>query len=199
MSDDTTVPGAPATLVAEEAPIAFATVIPLLNNRFFMWDFLKVIVISVLGLWVAVFAVSLALNPSDPVLLPWQFPALCGGIVAVCFVIACLVMGNGYGATFVIDDEGVRWGSGPKEKRVNMAVTVVGVLAGSAQVAGAGLLAQSEQSGLIRWANVRRLNVHPGPRVISVRNRWRVVVRLHVPVELWDAVLVRLRRGVARV
>jgi hypothetical protein len=63
----------------------------------------------------------------------------------------------------------------------------------------AGLLAQSEQSGLIRWANVRRLNVHPGPRVISVRNRWRVVVRLYVPVELWDAVLVRLRRGVARV
>ena len=145
------------------------------------------------------FAVSLAVDPSDPVLLPWQLPALCGAIVAVCFVIACLVMGNGYGATFVIDDEGVSWGSGPKEKGVNMAVTVAGVLAGSAQVAGAGLLAQSEQSGLIRWASIRRLDVHPGPRVISVRNGWRVVVRLYVPDEIWEKVLERLDAGVAGV
>lgn len=199
MSDDTTAQGSPAPDPAGEEPIAFATVIPLLNNRFMLWDFLKVIVISVAALWVAVFAVSLAVDPNDPVLLPWQLPVLCGGIVAVLFVIACLVMGNGYGATFVIDDEGVGWDSGPKEKRVNTAVAIAGVLAGSAQVTGAGLLARSEQSGLIPWGKIRRLNVHPGPRVISVRNGWRVVVRLYVPAGIWDAVLARLRRGVARV
>ncbi len=177
--------------------MGFTTRVPLLNNRFLWWDFAKVMVISAVGMWVAVLAVSFLVDPGDPVFLPWQLPAACVGVIAVCWVIACLVLGNAYSATIAIDDFGVRWESGRKEKAVNTAVFIAGALAGSPGAAGAGLLAESEQTGSIPWAKIRRLNIHAGPRVVSVRNSWRVVVRLYVPAELWDEVVARLQAGVA--
>jgi hypothetical protein len=174
--------------------LAWTARIPLLNNRFMLWDFGKVIVISAASLWLLVLAVSLFNDPSDPVLLPWQVPVVCAGILAVLLVIACLLMGNGYTARFLIDGAGVHWDSGPN---VNRAVTVVGTLAGSPRTAGAGLLAASEETGAIPWSKIGRVNIHPGQRVISVRNSWRVVVRLYVPVESWESAVARVQAGVA--
>jgi hypothetical protein len=191
MTDPAPAPAAPL------ADIGWKTTIRLLNNRFLWWDYLKTVVISGIGLWLVVFAGSLFVDASDPVLLPWQFPVLIVAIFTVCWVIACLVLGNGYGASFAIDSVGVRWASGKRERAINRAVAVVGALAGSASTAGAGLLADAEADGQIEWARIRRLNIHPGPRVVSVRNGWRVVVRLYVPEELWDAVVARLQAGVA--
>jgi hypothetical protein len=194
MTDTTPAPAAPP---APAAAIGWTTTIHLLNNRFLWWDYLKTVVISGTGLWLVVFVGSLFVDASDPVLLPWQFPLLIVGIFTVCWVIACLVLGNGYGASFAIDEAGVRWASGKRERNVNRAVAVIGALAGSPGTAGAGLLADSEATGAIAWSKIGRLNIHPGQRVVSVRNSWRVVVRLYVPAELWDAVVARLQAGVA--
>jgi len=187
--------GAPAPQAPAQPDLAWAARIPLINNRFIWWDFLKVSVISMALLWTVVFVGSLIADASDPVLLPWQFPLLIGGIFGVCFFLACLIMGNGYNARFLIDADGVHWESGSKEKATNRAVFIIGALAGSTSAAGAGLLAASEESGSIPWSRIRRLNVHPGPRVVSVRNGWRVVVRLYIPAESWDLVVARLRAG----
>lgn len=194
---DATAGGARVSERAIRPGLAWTARIPLINNRFMLWDFAKVIVISTASLWLLVLLVSLVTDPSDPVLLPWQLPVLCAGILAVLFVIACLLMGNGYSARFLIDGEGVHWDSGPKEKKVNRAVAVVGALAGSPQAAGAGLLAASEETGSIPWSTIRRVNVHPRQRVISIRNSWRVVVRLYVPVESWESAVARVQAGVA--
>jgi hypothetical protein len=188
---------APAASAAPLADIGWKATIHLLNNRFLWWDYLKTVLISGVGLWVVVAAGSFVVNEGDAVLLPWQFPVLIVAIFTVCWVIACLVLGNGYGASFAIDSAGVRWASGKRERAINRAVAVVGALAGSASTAGAGLLADAEADGQIEWGRIRRLNIHPGPRVISVRNGWRVVVRLYVPEDLWDAVVARLQAGVA--
>jgi hypothetical protein len=193
---DATVTGDGADVGSGQPDLAWGARIPLLNNRFIWWDFAKIIDISVPGMWVAVLVASLLIDASDPVLLPWQLPVVCGGVIGVCFVIACLVMGNGYSARFLVDSDGVHWDSGSKEKKFNRAVATIGVLAGSAGTAGSGLLAASEESGSIAWNTIRRLNVHPGPRVVSVRNGWRVVVRLYIPAGSWDAVVARLQAGV---
>lgn len=195
MSDETFTGGA-AGSGSGQPDLAWGARIPLLNNRFIWWDLAKIIVISVAGMWLAVLVASLLIDASDPILLPWQLPVACGAIVGVCFLIACLVMGNGYSARFLIDCDGVHWDSGSKEKKINRAVIIIGALAGSAGTAGSGLLAASEESGSIAWRTIERLNVHPGPRVVSVRNGWRVVVRLYIPAESWDAVVARLRAGV---
>jgi 4-amino-4-deoxy-L-arabinose transferase-like glycosyltransferase len=194
MPDTTPAPAAAAPPLGE---IGWKTTIHLLDNRFLWWDYLKAMVISGVGLWLVVAVGSLVVNEGDAVLLPWGFPVLIVAIFTACWVIACLVLGNGYGASFAIDEAGVRWSSGKRERAINRAVAVVGALAGSASTAGVGLLADSEAEGQITWARIRRLNIHPGPRVVSVRNGWRVVVRLYVPEELWDAVVARLQAGVA--
>jgi hypothetical protein len=197
VTDATTTDGSTVSERAIRPGLSWTARIPLLNNRFMMWDFAKVIVISTAALWLLVLVASLFVDPSDPVLLPWQLPVLCAGILAVLFVIACLLLGNGYSARFLIDGEGVHWDSGPKEKKINRAVVVMGALAGSAQTTGAGLLAASEESGAIAWRSIGRLNIHPRQRVVSVRNGWRVVVRLYVPADSWDAVVERLQAGIA--
>jgi len=194
---DATFTGGAAGIGSGQPDLAWGARIPLLNNRFIWWDFAKIIVISVAGMWVAVLVASLLIDASDPILLPWQLPVVCGAVVGACFLIACLVMGNGYSARFLVDRDGVHWDSGSKEKSINRAVIIIGALAGNAGTAGSGLLAASEESGAITWRTIRRLNVHPGPRVVSVRNGWRVVVRLYIPAESWDAVVARLRAGVA--
>lgn len=190
---DTTPASAPET--ASDA-LGWSTVIPLLNNRFIWWDYLKTVVIAGVGMWLLIAAGSLLVN-GEAVLMPWQFPMLIVAIFTVCWVIACLVLANRYGASFAIDDTGVRWTSGKREQAINRAVTIVGAVAGSASTAGAGLLAESEADGQIAWERIRRLNIHPRSRVISVRNGWRVVVRLYVPAELWDRVVARLQDGLA--
>ncbi len=198
MSDATTADRPGVSDKAIEPGFAWSVRIPLLNNRYIWWDFAKIILISTFALWLLVFLVSLVMEPDNPVLLPWQLPVLCAAIIAALFVAACLIMGNGYSARFLIDGDGVHWDSGPKEKATNRAVATAGVLAGSPGTAGAGLLAASEESGSIPWRSVRKLNVHAGPRVVSVRNGWRVVVRLYVPAGSWDAVIARLESGMAR-
>ena len=113
---DATFTGGAAGIGSGQPDLAWGARIPLLNNRFIWWDFAKIIVISVAGMWVAVLVASLLIDASNPILLPWQLPVVCGAIVGVCFPIACLVMGNGYSARFLVDSEGVHWDSGSKEK-----------------------------------------------------------------------------------
>lgn len=196
---DASTPGGPTVSADAIRPgLAWSTRIPLINNRFIWWDFAKVIVISTVSLWVLVFLASLLIEPDSPVLLPWQLPALCAVIITAMFVLACILMGNGYSARFLLDGDGVHWDSGPKEKSINRAVAVAGALAGSPATAGAGLLAASEETGAIEWRRIARANIHPGPKVISIRNGWRVVVRLYVTAESWDAVVARVQAGTAK-
>lgn len=179
-----------------QEPIRWETDIPLLTNRFILWDFLKVAALSVAIMYAVVGLMAWVVD-GELLIMPW--PVFPGGVLAmlVLFVIASLVLGNRHRAVFEVSDEGVTYEAGTREKRINAGVTVLGAIAGSASTTGAGLLAQSSQEGGYAWSEIHEMRSYPGPRVITLRNSWRAVLRLYVPVELWDRVVAVCERHVA--
>lgn len=99
------------------------------------------------------------------------FPAGLIAFFAVIWVIVGIVMDlrGGFFASFVITSKGIHFSSGKTEKKIANAATVIGILAGSASAAGAGLLARSEQDAFVEWKNVKRVKVRKRLRYIFVR------------------------------
>jgi hypothetical protein len=173
--------------------------IHLINNRFMLWDGAKVILISGVIMWAVVALMSLVVN-GEPLLLPVEFVALIMGIVAVLFFISCLILLNRWGFTNTLYEEGVGYASGNREKNVNRGLVGLGflaLLAGKPGALGSSLIAQSQEDGFYPWVDVRRVDAHPGPRVISVRNSWRVVFRLYCTPENYGQAVAICERKVA--
>lgn len=171
--------------------------VPLLTSRFMLYDFAKVIVISVLIMY-ALVAVMGWFVDGEFVLMPAQVFLIAGGAMAVLFIIASLLLGNRFTTTFIVGPDGVRYATGSKERKWSRAAIILGALAGSARTVGAGLLAASNEKGGFSWADIHRANEHAGPRVISLRNSWHVVLRLHCTPENYERVRVAVAAGVAR-
>lgn len=161
--------------------------IPLLTSRFMLWDFARVILISLAIMYVLV-AFTGWLVDGEFVWLPPVVLLVGGGVVLGLFFIAALLLGNRSGARFTVSPEGVLYEAEERERRMNRLVAVAGAVAGSATTAGAGLLASSREELLVPWDEIRRVVTYPRQRVISLRNSWRVVLRLHVPRELYPQV-----------
>ncbi len=162
--------------------------IPLLTNRFMVWDFLRVTAFSVAAMWLIVAAMGWIIE-GELVLLPLEVLILTAGILLVLFALASLLLGNRHGARFTVGPDGVRYAARLRERRINTLVTVLGVLAGSPTAAGAGLLAKGQERLDVPWTSIERLVIHRSARVIVVRNSWRAVLRLHCPPELFGRVL----------
>ena len=175
------------TPAATGGALAWEYDIPLLTSRFLWWDFLKVAGISSASLWVLVAGMGWLVG--EPAILPPVIVPIAFGALMVLLALASLLLGSHYRSSFEVSSEGVAWAAGSRESKMNTFVTVAGAILGSPTTTGAGLLAKSSEAGLIEWSEVGRLRVHPGPRVISVMNSWRVVIRLHCPPELFDAVV----------
>lgn len=179
--------------------LAWQIDIPLINNRFMLWDFTKVTLISGAIMWTVV-ALAGLLAEGEPLLLPPAVVALATGILWALLVVSCLVLLNRWGFTNTLYEEGVGYASGAREKKVNRWLTFfgfVGLLAGKPVPLGSALIASSQEDGFYPWANVRRINAHPGPRVISLRNSWRVVYRLYCTPEDYAEALAICERKVA--
>ena len=90
---------------------------------------------------------------------------------AVIWVLTGIVidLGGGFFASFVISSKGIYFSSGPGAKAAANAATVIGVLAGSATGAGAGLLARSEQDAFLAWEKLKKVKVRKSIRYIFVR------------------------------
>jgi Zn-dependent protease with chaperone function len=103
--------------------------------------------------------------------------------------------GNRYRTGFTIDRNGVGWSSMmSRTKWANRAAIVAGILAAKPGVAGAGLLAQSQEEGIVEWEEIRKLKLYPSLCAISVMNSWRVVIRLYCTPENYLAITDTLKR-----
>jgi hypothetical protein len=97
---------------------------------------------------------------------------------------------------------------GPKGARVvslsrrgywgNRLSVVLGALAGKPGVAGAGLLGMAQETEVIAWGDVRRLNIHAPAKVISLMDSWHVVMRLYCTPENYDLVLNAVQQWASR-
>ncbi len=177
-------PAAETEAVGRDGSVIWTADVPMLNDRFLLWEFTKVSVLSVAIMAILVAAMGWLLE-GEPVLLPWRVLGI--GVVAFfgAFALVSLLMGNSYRVTFGISPEGVIYQSGRRERRLNRLAMLAGGLAGNPSAAGAGALAASREALLVPWQEVHTVRIHPGPRVIVIKNSWRTMLRLYCPVDLF--------------
>lgn len=161
--------------------------IPLLTSRFMVWDFVRVILLSVVAMYFFVALAGLVME-GEFIILPAMVFFLTAGIMFGLFVLTSLILGNRQGARFVVSARGVEYFAEKRERKMNMLVTIIGLLALNPTTAGAGTLAMTRQKTLIPWGSVHSIKVYPRSRVIALKNSWRTVMRLHCPPELFDEV-----------
>jgi len=193
--------------MSQDAPeLSWAVEMPLLTNRFFLYDMLKLFfwVAVLLGVLLTVtFAFGGSLKNLPPILK--MFALILGGIFFLFVLISWIFFGNRFPMRFRINSWGVGWSSLSRRSRLaNRAAVIAGVASGSLAGTGAGLLAISQESGQLAWEKVQTVKKYPAECVITLMNSWRVVIRLFCTPEnyadvarLVDACSARNRAGAA--
>lgn len=182
----------PASATAPPGEIVWEIDMPLLTSRFILYDFGKVFLWTALIMIVLLsFAFALAGEFSAEEFL--MISAMTGLAVFILALLVIFVMAvffnDRYRASFAINSEGVGYESrSNRGKWANRAAIAAGALSGRPGVAGAGLLAASRESMAIGWNEIQRVNEHAADRVFSLRNSWRVVLRLHCTPENYATV-----------
>jgi hypothetical protein len=172
---------------------------PLLTNRFFLYDMIKMLFWTFLifnGLILSIFlfegnfaSVVPFLGLSGLILL---------GFICAIVGITALIFGNRFPTRFRISSNGIFYQSlSGRASTINRAAIVIGLLARKPGAAGAGLIAASQERGGIPWEHVRRVREYPAQRVISIMNSWHVVVRLYCNPENYTRVLELVRTHAA--
>jgi hypothetical protein len=104
---------------------------------------------------------------------PWALLVGAGvfAFLMAIFVVVGLVIDlfGGFRTTFALTTTGVRSIAGKGAGRAADTAFWAGVLAGSASVAGAGMLAKSEQNVFIAFRDVTKVKLRPGRRYILVK------------------------------
>jgi hypothetical protein len=174
--------------------------VPLLTDQFIMYDLLKVWGFSTLFLFlimVAIFIFERNWRGLISMLLPVGLTSL--GILVLFLLVMLFFFGNRFPMGFMLGPQGAmvaslsqrgRWG--------NRLAVILGALAGKPGVAGAGLLGMARETVGVTWDEVRRLNIHPKSRVISLMDSWHVVLRLYCTPKNYDQILSAVQKLAAR-
>jgi hypothetical protein len=174
--------------------------VPLLTNRFIMYDLLKVWGFSSLGLFLLL--AGIAVYDRNWRAFTGMLPLVglvSAGLLALLILVMLGFFGNRFPMGFRLDPQGAlvvslsrrgRWG--------NRLALVLGALAGKPGVAGAGLMGMAQETTVVAWDEVRRLKVHAPTRVISLMDSWHVVIRLYCTPQNYEAVLKAVEKWAAR-
>ncbi|MBI4879202.1 MAG: hypothetical protein HY812_06025 [Planctomycetes bacterium] len=173
--------------VADQTPgdvLDWTMRVRLVGDRFFFWDMLRWAFLTGLAVTVLLAVVFVAVGRAEtlPFLLAHVWIIL-AGVLGACFLIALIVFRNRYFVRYLLDEKGVCCALVHDTASLGSAAgkmaVALGVLTRSPAAAGAGLLAAAGQAHALRWQEIRKIRVYDGPRVISLRNSWRTVFRLH--------------------
>ena len=99
-----------------------------------------------------------------------------GLVIALLLITMAFVMvfyGGKYDAGFIIDNKGIFYYTQKKQEKknriINILTIILGLLSRNPTAAGAGVLAQSRQSVLLRWEKINKVSSYPKWRIIMVR------------------------------
>lgn len=124
---------------------------------------------------------------------------LIGAALSVLFLVIMLVLqlatGGGLDTEFFISSTGVAHQAGSTTRTLNRAATAGSLIGGSFSGAGAGLLATSQESTMLSWADVRYVSVYRNVRSIVFRSPYLISpVVLYCTEENFPAVLAMVKR-----
>lgn len=171
-------------------------VFSLATNRFVIYDMLKVIGLT-WAIMLLIFGMIFGVSDGPESLLPFLaiLSIIMVGFLLLSMAIMLVFFGNRYPSRFTLSPRGaVMENLSGRARGANTAAMALGLLAGKPGLAGAGMLAKSQERVAISWKDVRRVREHPDQRVLSLMNGWRVVIRLYCSPENYDAAREFVRR-----
>ena len=176
--------------------------VPLLTNRFIVYDLFKVVGITGVIFFVLLTGISIAVDGKVALKNISILAQLGGlamlGLLVLLVLVMLLFFFNYFPMQFHLSPQGTRVESlSQRGKWGNRVAVVLGVLSGKPGLAGAGLLGMAQEMVSVEWREVYRINVYPQTRVISLMNSWRVVVRLYCTPDNFSQVVEAVREGAA--
>jgi hypothetical protein len=176
----------PDTVKAESSTvIAWNRKVSLVTNVFIMRDMFLVIGISCLVLLVFLLAISGGEYIGD-IIFVW---AACSAFVFALMLIACIVvLWNRMNLEFEVNSKGVGMAVGSRKRKMNKLVTIVGLLSGKPGVAGAGLLAGSNEAVFAPWRDIKKVTIYRRKKVIALKMGLLTPLRLFCTEENFAAV-----------
>lgn len=161
----------------------------LLTNRFILKDLFKVVFITIVIFQILLVLVAFLVDKDvTDMIMPLYVDLGIFAGMSLLFLFSMLILGNRYKAEFTVDDKGITYKSGLREKRINRLVLLLMLLT-KPRMSGAGFLAVSGESGSFAWKEIYKIIPYSGAQVIEVKNSWRTVVRLYCTAENFDKVL----------
>jgi hypothetical protein len=178
-----------ASLNEMENKITWGKEFSLLANRFILKDLFKVVFIStvIFQILLVLTAFLVGKNVADMIMPLYVDLGIFAGM-SLLFFFSMLILGNRYKAEFTVDEKGITYKSGLKERRINRLVLLLMLLT-KPRMSGAGFLAVSGESGRFDWKEICKITPYGGAKVIEVKNSWRTVVRLYCTDENFEKVL----------
>lgn len=123
---------------------------------------------------------------------------MAGGCSAGLWLLGLIIMAvmfrGRFHVRYTLDDQGLRLESAEAlAKKANRAAIVLGALARSPGVAGAGLLARASETVTVRWKGGFVAVPKPARHLIALRNGWRTVMFVQCTADNFDTVLARMQ------
>ena len=167
--------------------ISWPVKVSLINNRFMQWVTLKVLLVLtpvlLLGLGLLFFNATWAKTPLKGTLV---ISGLSLVAVYIVFQLAYLLFFfNRYHKRYLLNPEGVGFATIGGTRVLISLVSILGGAAGLAGgnpgLTGSALMQSARMDRFLPWDKVRKVVVHQGPLVVSLKNSWRVLMRIYCP------------------
>lgn len=177
--------------------------VPLLTNRFIVYDPFKAVGITGVFLLLLLIGISLVPPRTFDLKTVFTLAQLSGlvtlGLLVLMVLVMLLFFFNYFPMQFSLTDRGAMVESQSRRgKWGNRVALVLGILCGRPGLAATGLLGMAGETVSLEWREVYRINVYPQIRVISLMNSWRVVFRLYCTPDNFAEVLDLVQKKVGR-
>lgn len=121
------------------------------------------------------------------------------GLALLALAVMQVVFGNRMHCRFTLNREGIVFETIDRRARVgNRLLLVLGLLRGSAQATGAGLIATADEQRTLGWRGAFRAEFLPARNQVVLRNRWRRLMVVYATPENYAAVAGRIADEIQR-
>ncbi|MBK8066553.1 MAG: hypothetical protein IPK27_02650 [Rhodanobacteraceae bacterium] len=144
-----------------------------------------------------IFAVQGEYDAIGPIWL--AFLSVGAGLAVLAVLVMLLVFGNRMHCRFSVDGDGIEFATIDRRARAgNRLLLALGLLRGSAQATGAGLIATTQEQRSLRWRGAFRAEYRPQRHQVILCNRWRRLLVVYATPENYAAVAQRIADEIQR-
>jgi hypothetical protein len=148
--------------------------IPLINNRFILWNVIKGCFLSLLLLFVILGSIfGLATGVKG---LAFAFQACLWVflfIVVISVLTLAMILGNKYPLEFTLDDQGITMKSqSGRAKGIHRLTLILGLLGQNMGAIAAGGSARAGEMFVCPWKDIKSVKLYPGKKVVAAKQNF---------------------------